>query len=96
MADYSMQLDTTPQIAAEFQRIAGELTQVGEGLVNTINSRLADTDGATKDQFMLVQQHYNQAHEEMTQRLQKAQQDLMHIHELITEGERRGTQTWAM
>lgn len=95
MADYSMQLDVTPQIASEFQRISQELTSVGEGLINTINSRLADTDGATKDQFMQVQQQYNQAHEEMIQKLNKAQTDLTHIHELIVEGERRGTQTWS-
>ncbi|MFI9387389.1 WXG100 family type VII secretion target [Kutzneria sp. NPDC052558] len=95
MADYSMQLDVTPQIASEFQRISQELTQVGESLINTINSRLADTDGATKDQFLVVQQHYNQAHEDMIQKLTKAQTDLTHIHELIVEGERRGTATWS-
>ncbi|MEV6605649.1 hypothetical protein [Kutzneria sp. NPDC051319] len=95
MADYSMQLDTTPQIGEALQGIANELTQVGEALVSAINSRLADTDGATKEQFMLVQQHYNQAHEEMTQKLQRAQHDLMQIHELITHGEKVGTQTWS-
>ncbi|MFC0432702.1 WXG100 family type VII secretion target [Kutzneria buriramensis] len=93
---YSMQLDTTPEIAANFQRIATELTDVGEGLVATINAHTANFDGATKDEFMQVQQRYNQAHEQMIQHLNKAQTDLTHIHEIIVEGERRGTQTWQM
>ena len=93
---YSMQLDTTPEIAASLQRIASRLTEVGEGLVAQINASTANFDGATKEQFMQVQQRYNQAHEQMTQHLQKAQSDLMRIHELVVDGERRGTQTWQM
>jgi len=93
---YSMQLDSTPEIAANFQRVAGELTEVGEGLVNMINTHTANFDGATKDQFAQVQLRYNQAHEQMIEHLNKAQTDLMQIHEIIVEGERRGTQTWQM
>ena len=93
---YSMQFDTTQEIASNLGQVATELTDVGESLMNMINQHMAEMDGDTKNQFLLIQQRYNQCHEQMVADLSKSQADLMQIHDLIQHGEKVGTQTWQM
>jgi WXG100 family type VII secretion target len=95
MVSFSVQFGSMEDATTQLNAIAGRLLELGERLHGQVMSGTSELQGATKDQFMIVQQQYEQAHAAIQQTMQGSSRSLGDIHTNYADNESRGAARWA-
>jgi WXG100 family type VII secretion target len=95
MSTYSVQFGTMQEAASGLKAVYDKLSAIGTDLEQMVQQGTVEFQGNTKDDFMVAQAKYEQAHQELAMSLNNAVGVLEGIHENYGDAERRGTQLWA-
>jgi uncharacterized protein YukE len=94
MVSFSVQFGSMEEATAQLNAIAGRLLDLGERLHGQVMSGTSELEGATKDQFVIVQGQYEQAHTAIQQTVQGSSRSLGGIHTNYVDNESRGAGRW--
>jgi uncharacterized protein YukE len=95
MSTYSVQFGTMQEAAQGLQAVYQRLTQIGEDLQQQVQAGTIEFEGNTKNDFMMAQQKYEQAHGQLSQSLSAATDLLNNIDESYSTAENRGARLWS-
>lgn len=94
MSDFNVEFGTMDEAGQILGQVFGQLTEIGTNLDTQVKSGTVEFVGSAKEAFVMAQQKYDQAHQELATSLQAANQGLEEIKQSYLEGNRKAESQW--